>query len=169
MKPASYWIEKYNLLPHPEGGHYIETYRSAESVAGSALPARFENGSRAFSTGIYFLLEQNQFSAFHRIKSDEMWHFYAGEALDIFVIYPETSQLEVIKLGANPENGETFQAVVPAGTWFASRPAKDSSYALVGCTVSPGFDFADFEMANKNDLIQLFPKHESLIRELAIS
>jgi len=169
MKPASYWIEKYNLLPHPEGGHYIETYRSAESVAGSALPARFENGSRAFSTGIYFLLEQNQFSAFHRIKSDEMWHFYAGEALDIFVIYPETSQLKVIKLGANPENGETFQAVVPAGTWFASRPAKDSSYALVGCTVSPGFDFADFEMANKNDLIQLFPKHESLIRELAIS
>ncbi|MCE7042213.1 cupin domain-containing protein [Dyadobacter sp. CY312] len=169
MKPASYWIEKYNLLPHPEGGHYIETYRSAESVAEDGLPARFEKGSRSFSTGIYFLLEQNEFSAFHRIKSDEMWHFYAGEALDVFVIHPETGQLEVIKLGADPDNGETFQAVVPAGTWFASRPMKDSSYALVGCTVSPGFDFADFEMANKNDLINLFPKYESLIRELSIS
>jgi predicted cupin superfamily sugar epimerase len=169
MKPASYWIEKYNLLPHPEGGHYVETYRSAESVVQDALPVRFENGSRSFSTGIYFLLEQDQFSAFHRIKSDEMWHFYAGEALDIFVIYPETEELQVIKLGSNPENGETFQAVVPAGTWFASRPVKDSNYALVGCTVSPGFDFTDFEMADKNELIQQFPKHESLIRELAIS
>jgi predicted cupin superfamily sugar epimerase len=169
MKSASYWIEKYNLLPHPEGGHYIETYRSAESITAGALPVRFENGSRAFSTGIYFLLEQNEFSAFHRIKSDEMWHFYAGEALDIFVIHPATARLEVIQLGANPEIGETFQAVVPAGTWFASRPAKNSIYALVGCTVSPGFDFADFEMAGKDELIDLFPQHETLIRELAIS
>ena len=168
MKPASYWVEKYNLLPHPEGGYYAETYRSSEGIHKSALPERFK-GDRSFSTGIYFLLEGKDFSAFHKILSDEMWHFYAGDSLEVFVIYPETGDLEIIKLGANPDNGETFQAVVPAGTWFGSRPAKGSSYSLVGCTVSPGFDFADFEMAERSALTELFPKHESLIRELTNS
>lgn len=165
MKTASYWIEKYNLLPHPEGGHYAETYRSAESIKGNALPAHF-TGDRAFSTGIYFLLEKIDFSAFHRIKSDEMWHFYAGDALDIFVIYPETGNLETIKLGSDPDNGEVFQAVVPAGAWFGSRPASGSNYALVGCTVSPGFDFADFEMAERETLLNTFSQHSILITEL---
>ena len=165
MKPASYWIEKYNLLPHPEGGYYAETYRSAENIKADALPDRF-TGDRTFSTGIYFLLEKTNFSAFHRIKSDEMWHFYAGDALDIFVIYPETGNLEIIKLGSDPDNEETFQAVVPAGTWFGSRPAATSTYALVGCTVSPGFDFADFEMADREELLTTFPQHSSLISEL---
>ena len=168
MKPASYWIEKYNLLPHPEGGYYAETYRSSEGVQKAALPKRFK-GDRSFSTGIYFLLEAKDFSAFHRIQSDEMWHFYAGDALEVFVIYPETGELEIIKLGANPDSGETFQAVVQAGTWFGSRPARGSNYSLVGCTVSPGFDFADFEMAERSALANLFPKHESLIQELTIS
>lgn len=168
MKSATYWVEKYNLLPHPEGGYYAETYRSSEGINKDALPERF-TGNRTFSTGIYFLLEANDFSAFHRIKSDEMWHFYAGEALDIFVIYPETGNLEIIKLGSNPDNGETFQAVVPAGTWFGSRPAMGSSYSLVGCTVAPGFDFEDFEMAERNILTNLFPQHEKMIQELTSS
>lgn len=165
MKPATYWIEKYNLLPHPEGGYYAETYRSAESVNKDDLPERFA-GDRSFSTGIYFLLGKENFSAFHRIKSDEMWHFYAGNALDIFVIYPETGKLEIIKLGSNPDLGETFQAVVPAGTWFGSRPAAGSNYCLVGCTVAPGFDFEDFEMAERASLVSEFPQHEKLIYEL---
>lgn len=165
MKPASYWIEKYNLLPHPEGGYYAETYRASETFAQTALPARF-SGDRAFSTGIYFLLESHNFSAFHRIQADEMWHFYAGEALEVFVIDPKTGELNVIRLGNNPENGETFQAVVPAGAWFGSRPASGSKYALVGCTVAPGFDFADFEMAECAALSQLYPQHAGLIAEL---
>jgi predicted cupin superfamily sugar epimerase len=165
LKPASYWIEKYGLSPHPEGGYYAETYRATENVPHEALPGRF-TGDRSFSTGIYFLLESQNFSAFHRIKADEMWHFYAGEALDIFVIDQETGQLQIIKLGNNPENGETFQAVVPAGAWFGSRPAKDSAYALVGCTVAPGFDFADFEMAERAALQMQFPELTQIIQEL---
>jgi len=164
-KPAAFWIEKYNLSPHPEGGFYAETYRAAESIAKSALPARF-NGDRSFSTGIYFLLESHNFSAFHRIQADEMWHFYAGEPLEVFVIHQESRALEVIKLGNDPDQGETFQAVVPAGAWFASRPAKGSGYALVGCTVAPGFDFADFEMADRASLQQEFPEFEQIITEL---
>ena len=165
MKPASYWVEKYNLLPHPEGGYYSETYRAGESIRKESLPDRF-TGNRSFSTGIYFLLEAGQFSAFHRIKSDEMWHFYAGDALEIFVLNPETGNPDVILLGSDPENGETFQAVVPAGSWFGSRPASGSSYALVGCTVAPGFDFEDFEMAEKEALISEFPKYSGLIQEM---
>jgi len=165
MKPASYWIEKYNLLPHPEGGYYAETYRASETIPQATLPTRF-GGDRAFSTGIYFLLESHNFSAFHRIQADEMWHFYAGEALEVFVIDAKTGELNVVRLGNNPDNGETFQAVVPAGAWFGSRPASGSTYALVGCTVAPGFDFADFEMAECAALSQLYPQHAALIAEL---
>ena len=165
LKPASYWIDKYALSPHPEGGYYAETYRASESVPQQSLPSRF-GGDRSFSTGIYFLLETHNFSAFHRIKSDEMWHFYAGEALEIFVIHEEQGEMRVIKLGDDPEKGETFQAVVPAGAWFASRPAQGSTYALVGCTVAPGFDFADFEMAEREALQMQFPEFKQIIQEL---
>lgn len=165
MKDTSYWVEKYAMQPHPEGGFFVETYRSAESIDHSALPTRFK-GSRSFSTGIYFLLESPHFSAFHRIQADEMWHFYAGSALDVYVIFPEDGRLEVIKLGPDPDQGEVFQAVVPAGTWFASRPASNNSYALVGCTVAPGFDFADFEMADRAALTSEFPQYTRLINEL---
>lgn len=165
MRPANYWIEKYNLLPHPEGGYYAESYRSKEVIHKQALPERF-GGKRSFSTGIYFLLESKHFSAFHRIKSDEMWHFYSGETLEIFVINPGTGLLQTIRLGSTPENDDVFQAVVPAGGWFASKPAPESSYSLVGCTVSPGFDFEDFEMGDRVALSNLFPQHESLITAL---
>lgn len=165
MKPASYWIEKYQLLPHPEGGYYAETYRASEQIPKVALPARY-HGDRAYSTGIYFLLESHHFSAFHRIQSDEMWHFYAGEALDVFVIDPVTGELKTIKLGNDPDKGETFQAMVPAGAWFGSRPAAGSSYSLVGCTVAPGFDFEDFEMAQRDILSPQYPQHAGLIEAL---
>jgi predicted cupin superfamily sugar epimerase len=164
-RPASFWIEKYKLSPHPEGGFYSETYRATEVIPERALPARF-GGDRSFSTGIYFLLESHNFSAFHRIQADEMWHFYAGQALEIFVIHQQSRELQVIRLGSDPDNGETFQAVVPAGAWFASRPAEGTGYALVGCTVAPGFDFADFEMADRNSLKQEYPEFEQLISEL---
>jgi uncharacterized protein len=164
MKPANYWVEKYQMQPHPEGGYFVETYRSDETIAKAALPARF-SGDRCLSTGIYFLLENHHFSALHRIQSDEMWHFYAGGPLNVYVIHLN-GNLEIIKLGNNPDNGEVFQAVVPAGVWFGSKPASESVYSLVGCTVAPGFDFADFEMAERGGLLTTYPQHEDIIRLL---
>jgi uncharacterized protein len=157
-------VTQYNLLPHPEGGWYRETYRSNESIPSNALPERF-TAERAFSTAIYFLLEEGNFSAFHRIKSDECWHFYAGDPLLIYVIGKD-GLLETIELGNNISKGQFFQYVVPANCWFASRPAPGSSFCFVGCTVSPGFDFADFELAGTNELAGLYPSHKDIIATL---
>lgn len=164
MQTGKQFIDYYQLLPHPEGGYYKETYRSAESIVQSALPERFSS-ERNFSTAIYFLLEENNFSAFHKIKSDECWHFYGGDCLLLHII-DESGNLETIKLGSNILNGETFQFVVPANCWFASEPAPNSKFSFVGCTVSPGFDFADFKLANANELSAIYPRHEALIRRL---
>lgn len=164
-RTATYWIDRYSLLPHPEGGYFKETYRSSEEIPEDGLPARFP-AARTFSTAIFFLLQSTDFSAFHRIKADELWHFYAGGALEIFVIDPESGALHVIRLGNNSDQGEHFQAVVPAGAWFASRPAVGTEYALVGCTVAPGFDFQDFEMAERQALTATYPDHATLIAEL---
>ena len=157
-------VDKYSLQPHPEGGWYKQTYKSTESVAAAALPERF-GGDRPFSTAIYFLLEQGNFSAFHRIKSDECWHFYAGDTLQVYVIQQDGT-LKIISLGQAIENNELFQYVVPANCWFASRPAPGSTFSFVGCTVSPGFDFADFELANADVLAKEYPQHAAIIREL---
>lgn len=150
---ASHYIKTLNLLPHPEGGYYKETYRSREFID-------LERGKRSCSTGIYFLLEEGNFSAFHKIKSDELWHFYAGDALEVIEITKE-GKLKITELG--PDN---FQYCVPTGNWFGSRVKKGGKFSLVGCTVSPGFDFADFEMANKESLEKEFPQHTKIINEL---
>jgi predicted cupin superfamily sugar epimerase len=157
-------IQQFNLLPHPEGGYYKESYRSGEIVSATALPQRF-SGDRNFSTAIYFLLEQGNFSAFHKIKSDECWHFYAGQTLHVYILYND-GKLDLVKLGSDIDNGECFQYIVPANCWFASIPAENTIFSFVGCTVAPGFDFADFELAKANELTTQFPKHETLIRTL---
>lgn len=149
---------------HPEGGFYAETYRSTENIPQNPLPDHF-TGDRSFSTGIYFLLESHHISAFHRIQADEMWHFYAGCPLNVFVIDDEEN-LSIIRLGNNLDEGEVFQAVVPAGVWFGSKPADADSYSLVGCTVAPGFDFEDFEMKSRAELLALFPQHEEVVKML---
>lgn len=162
-RSSQYWIDHLKLDAHPEGGYYKETYRSQSEVS---LPSF--SGARNISTGIYFLLSQGNFSAFHRIKSDEMWHFYAGDPLSIFVIYP-TGELNEIRLGLDLENGEVPQAVVPANCWFASRVHGQGDYTLVGCTVAPGFDFEDFEMADQQELVESYPDHIALITTLTRS
>ena len=152
-------IQSYKMLPHPEGGFYKESYRSDLLLEGDSL-SNGMNGRRNCSTAILFLLVENSFSAFHRIKSDEVWHFYDGDPVDIHVI--ESNGLNrMIKLGKNPLQNEVFQAVVPAGAWFASKTA--GVYSLVGCTVAPGFDFADFELAKAELLAAEFPDHRKLI------
>lgn len=157
-------IKSLDLLPHPEGGFYKETYRSEGFISKNALPNPF-NGDRSYCTGIYFLLTSNTFSAFHRIKQDEMWHFYDGGTLLVHVITPE-GVYYTINLGKNFENGEVPQAVVPAGCWFGATVKNQEDYSLVGCTVSPGFDFEDFELAKQNELSQIFPQHHSIIKAL---
>jgi predicted cupin superfamily sugar epimerase len=163
-KHAQYWIDRLSLSPHPEGGYYRVTYQSTLTIAQDALPSAF-HGSRYASTAIYFLLAQKDFSAFHRIASDELWHFYAGSGLIVYVIDPEGNYCE-LHLGDAFEAGEVFQAVVKAGCWFASRLKNAAGFALVGCTVAPGFDFADFEMAKRSELVGICPEHRKLIEEL---
>lgn len=157
-------IESLALLPHPEGGYYRETYRSAQTLT-VCRPASGTPQLRHVSTGIYFLLEAGDFSAFHRIESDEMWHFYAGQALNIWEL-DAAGTLTLTRLGPDLQHGDAPQHVVPAGTWFASRVAAEGKFALVGCTVSPGFDFADFQLANGEALSHQYPLHQKLISEL---
>lgn len=161
---ARYWIEKLRLEPHPEGGYFRQTYRSEVVIAREALPARF-TGARAASTAIYFLLEGKKFSAFHRLRSDEVWHFYAGAPVLVHVI-ENGGQYSSILLGSDLEAGQVPQAVVRAGCWFASHVADWKSFAVVGCTVSPGFDFQDFEMGERAELVARFPQQRELIERL---
>ncbi len=156
ISEAQYWINKLALEPHPEGGFYRRTYESSGKV---------DTLNRPYSTAIYFLLLEDKFSAFHRIKSDELWHFYTGSPLDVFMIN-EQGRMEQFRLGADADAEQIFQALVPSGRWFASRMAQPDSYALVGCTVAPGFDFRDFEMANRYQLTTQFPQHAALIKSL---
>ncbi|OUR96730.1 hypothetical protein A9Q84_10335 [Halobacteriovorax marinus] len=151
-------IEKFKMLSHPEGGYYAETYRSVDVTT-------TEFGERSLCTGIYFLLEALDVSHLHRIKSDEMWHFYDGDPL-VIVEIDEAGKLISTILGRNLENGEVPQYVVKANRWFGSYPAKNSKFSFVGCTVSFGFDFADFEMAKRDELIAEFPAHREIITKL---
>lgn len=142
MNDAQAWIERLRLEKHPEGGYYRETYRNKDG----------------HSTAIYFLLPADEVSMFHRIKSDEVWHFYEGNELTIHILEPRADM--VIGPGA-------FQAVVPGGLWFGATVAK--GFALVGCTVAPGFKFADFELGDRAELTRQFPQHQVLIERLTRS
>lgn len=161
--PAAELVTRLHLLRHPEGGWYRETYRAAEQIAGSALPERF-GGDRCFSTAIYFLLEPGDFSALHRIKADELWHFYSGSSVLVHRIDPDGSY-QRLQLGPHLAAGEQFQLVIPAGCWFGAEPI-GNGHALVGCTVAPGFDFADFELAERAQLISRYAQHKDLITRL---
>lgn len=160
---AQYWIEKLGLQPHPEGGYYRETYRSGQRLLGCCLHEH--EGPRVAATAIYFLLRGEQFSSLHRLRSDEMWHFYTGSPLTLYIIDPQGS-LSLVKLGKNVENGESFQAVVPGGCWFGATVDDPDGYTLVGCTVAPGFEFEDFELGKREQLIEQYPQHRELIERL---
>lgn len=163
MKTAEWWIDHLKLTPHPEGGYFREVYRSDLRLPQNRLPAGF-GGDRAASTAIYYLLRQGDFSAFHRIRSDEVWHHYEGETLEIFSIDAQ-GKLKIDRLGKGGE-GSVPLVVIPAGTWFAARPADEAVFVLAGCTVAPGFDFEDFEMGSLNQLLSLFPQHSRLLNDL---
>ena len=160
MRSAEYWVSHLNLQPHPEGGFDKETYRSKESIPENGLSGEFK-GSRNFSTAIYFLLRSKDRSLFHRIRSDELWHFHDGSSLTIYIL--EKDGLVEKKLGNDPSKGESLQVVVPAHCWFGAMVNQSNSYTLSGCTVAPGFDFRDFEMAKGEGLLNEFPQHHKII------
>ncbi len=150
MTDAGEIIASLGLAPHPEGGFYRETHRGSLVLEG--LP---HGGPRAAHTAIYFLLPVGTFSALHRVRSDEVWHHYDGDAVDLHTI-DEAGRHEIIRLGKDLAGGELPQHVVPAGAWQAAVP-KGDRWALCGCTVAPGFDFADFEMPDRASLLARFP------------
>jgi len=160
VREASYWIEKLQLMPHPEGGYFKEIYRSLDVIP----QAKIFQGQRNTSTAIYYLLEKGDFSCFHRIQSDELWHHYEGGPVHIY--YVKGDEIITLKLGKDLSKGQSPMHMVPKNTWFASELANDTDYALMGCTVAPGFDFADLQMASTSDFHDSTLKDSKLIRRL---
>ncbi|RNC87071.1 MAG: cupin domain-containing protein [Winogradskyella sp.] len=155
-------IKTLDLQPHPEGGYFREVYRSEGVIPNSNLTDNFQ-GDRNYATSIYYLLESGDFSAFHKINQDETWHFYIGDAIELHVI-SENGSLSTIKIGNDISNGEIPQFTVQKHDWFAAKVKNPDTFALVGCTVSPGFDFRDFELASHDMLVEKYPEHKALIK-----
>ena len=157
-------IKKLNLQPHPEGGYFSEIYRSNEIIDEHSLPERYE-GNRTFSTSIYFLLGGGQKSHLHKLKSDETWHFYIGSPILIHTI-DEDGAYKIYRLGNKLDEGESLQITIPRGVWFGAEVVDKSLFSLIGCTVAPGFEFTDFELGEREDLLLKFPAHAKIIELL---
>lgn len=164
---AEAWINHLDLERHPEGGYYRETYRASDSIPQTGLPDRFE-GARNAAALIYFLLPADSFSALHRIRQDEMWHFYAGAPITLHQIDADGTY-ETQTLGRAVTDGRQLHTVVPAGTWFGATVDADAGYGLAGCTTAPAFEFADFELADRATLTETFPQHRAVIERLTRS
>ncbi|HYO95976.1 MAG TPA: cupin domain-containing protein [Polyangiaceae bacterium] len=160
MTDADSIIHTLGLLPHPEGGHYREIFRAPVAVS-----RQRHASARSASTAIYFLLRAAEFSAFHRVSSDELWHHYVGDPLELIAV--DADGLRSSVLGHRLQLGERPIGIVPANTWQAARPMQGPhGFALCGCTVAPGFDFADFQLATRAELAREFPAHSALIAGL---
>lgn len=157
-------IEILNLKPHPEGGFFAETYRSGECLDADVLPGGYE-GARPLSTAIYYMLTRGTFSEMHRLASDEIFHFYIGDPVEMLLLYPDGTG-KIVMLGADISAGMSPQVVVPKGVWQGARVAGEGEYALLGTTVAPGFEFADYERGDREKLCSAYPQHEKLIQEL---
>ncbi|KAK2982223.1 hypothetical protein RJ640_009155 [Escallonia rubra] len=174
-------VSKLNLKPHPEGGFYSETMRDSSIIlTKSQLPPEYKV-DRPISTCIYFLLSSGSVSHLHRIPCSETWHFYMGEPLTVLELNDKDGSVKLTCLGSNIMGGsELLQYTVPPYVWFGAYPTKDitingtaavnnsprdaeNNYSLVGCTCAPAFQYEDFELANRSELISRFPGHESLI------
>lgn len=159
---AKHYIQKLQLKKHPEGGYFKEIYRGGEMTLIDPPDRRLK---RNYSTSIYFLLEGKQVSKFHRLKSDEIWHFYDGSPIKIYII-DEKGKLSENILGKRMNDEAVFQTVIRKNNWFAAELINKKTFSLVGCTVSPGFDFSDFEFGDREQLSNQFPKLKELIERL---
>lgn len=157
-------IALFGLQPHPEGGYYKETYRAKGTIAKNALPDVFQ-GDRNYSTAIYYLLPEGTKSQLHRLSSDEVFHFYLGDPLTVVEITP-AGKIKKTILGQDVKAGQSLQYIVRAGNWFGAYPNQGSRFSLIGATVAPGFDFQDFELGNRLDLLKQFPHAKEVIELL---
>ena len=158
-------IRHLGLLPHPkEGGYFRETYRAEENWPASALSARYGSDRRA-GTAIYYLLTPATFSALHRLQSDEIFHFYLGSPVRMLQLLPSGTGRQIV-LGPDVLAGQQVQVVVPRGVWQGSLLEPGGDFALLGCTVAPGFEYADYESANRAELIQRYPAFADFIERL---
>jgi hypothetical protein len=165
MLTAERIIKLYNMKPLPgEGGYYTETYRSAENIERSSLPERY-GSDRSHSTAIFYLLTPDTRSRLHRLKSDEVYHFYLGDPVKLVLIHP-SGTIKVLFLGQDIRAGQFVQAVVPAGVWQGSLLLEGGEFALMGTTVAPGFDFSDSEIGVREELLEQYPQHRDIIIEL---
>lgn len=164
MLTAQEIIEKLKLSPHPEGGYYREVYRSESQVVHPSIDDESAN-IRSACTSIYFLLEEGDFSAFHRVRSDEVWNLYAGGPIELHLI-SQHGECNRHLLGLDIGAGFSPQLTIPAHCWQAARPAPRVPWVLCGCTVAPGFDFADFSMPTRSDLLVSYPHCKDVIMEL---
>jgi predicted cupin superfamily sugar epimerase len=165
MPSAKEIIKLFGMKPLPnEGGYYVETYRACEKIPQAALPAGFI-GQRNLATAILYLLTPDTFSALHKVASDEIFHFYLGDSLTMLQLHPDGSS-KVITLGSDILHGQQVQVVVPKGTWQGSFLNKDGKFALMGCTVAPGFESNDFELGIREKLLEQYPNHRNLILKL---
>ncbi len=160
-KTAGYWIKTLEMEKHPEGGYYSETYRSQGIIPGSCLPNEYD-ASRNYFSVIYFLLPSGDVSKFHKLHSDELWCFHTGSPVEIYCLNSK-GILQINKLGFQIEKGETLQQVIHSGVWFGAQVTENNSFALVSCIVAPAFDFNDFELAKREELIREYPQHEKII------
>lgn len=164
-KEVSQIIENFDMKPHPEGGYYVENYRSNIIIAEKNLPESF-SGRRPTATSILYLLPQGKFSAFHKLKQDELWYYHAGEGPVLHCISPDHTYTKYT-MGSGIKQNDLPQIIIPAGTFFAAEAI--NKYAFCGCVVTPGFDFADLDMPSTTQLVKMFPEHETLIRRLTKS
>ena len=155
---SKYWIEQLQLRAHPEGGYYKEVYRSTRVFKPSEI-----GQERNYATSIYFLIEAGNASHFHSIQQDELWYYHAGDPLSVFIL-SEDGALNEIKIGPRIDQGQTLQSLIPAGAIFGSKSSGE--YSLVGCMVSPGFDFDDFKLYTQSELLERFPNQDEIIKEL---
>jgi predicted cupin superfamily sugar epimerase len=158
------------LEKHPkEGGYFRETYRSRAAIERMHLPPGYTAGprDRSLGTAIYYLITPQSFSALHRLPGDEIFHHYLGDAVEMLMLHP-SGRGEVVRIGKDIGNGESPQVVVPGGTWQGSRllAPRAGAFALLGCTMSPGFDYADYAHGRRDELVVHFPDHADLIRAL---
>jgi len=163
---AEYWIQALRLRKHPEGGYYREVYRSSETISSASLPPRFGE-ERNLATSIYFLLPGHEVSRLHRLSSDEIWHFYTGSSLTLHVI-DRAGEHRTVRLGPDARGGEVFQAVIENRSWFGARVNEQNAFSLIGCTVAPGFEFQDFEIGSRRELLREFPRHREIIEALTV-
>ncbi len=165
QQDPQYYISKLGLEPHPEGGYFKRTFESQEQITDQELTVHFE-GKRMLYTSIYFLLTSNDVSHFHRLQSDELWYYHAGSPLSVHMI-DENGEYTEHKLGLNLENGEVPQVLVPKNTIFGSSIKDRETFSLVGCMVSPGFEYQDFELFTQEELLLKYPEHKEIIMEIA--